>query len=548
MKTLYKICFFFALLITSLHAAESDYLFSFGTSNQGNGQFSQPDGVAVYGEEVFVADSGNDRVQVFDKAGNFLRKWGENGNKAGQFSNPGDIAVYEGEVFVVDQNNNRVQVFDTSGNFLRQWTRDFFGEFRPAGMAVFEGEVYITDTLNDGIHVFDTKGTFLRYWSAIEPSSIVVNKYHVCVSSKDSFMMIFDRKGRLIREWNNEDDDLFRRSPNHITFYQGRIYACDEYDSRILCYNLDGKLKKTFEIKGHPIGITIRQDEIFVTSEDQVFVYNLEGHFLRKWGTSKTKEGELNRPTNIAVEGEEVYVLDTGNHRVQVFDQLGNFLRKWGAKGEEEGEFDFPFGIAVEKSKVFIADTFNNRIQVFDKMGNFVTQWGEEGDDEGEFDFPVSIAVDQGEVYVADVENKRIQVFNQSGKFLREWEVICEGIRSIAVHAGRVYLTDVESHLIKIYDTSGDLLDEFLHDNFFPWGLAVHQESLFAIDADTVQILDLSGNLAGKLENKEVIGNPYGLAVNDHLIYITDTKKDKVHVFSNPSGQAPLCGFFQTSK
>ena len=62
--------------------------------------------------KVYVADSRNQRVQVFSSAGTFLFKWGSQGSGDGQFQFPVGIAVDgSGRVYVVDVNNNRVQVF-----------------------------------------------------------------------------------------------------------------------------------------------------------------------------------------------------------------------------------------------------------------------------------------------------------------------------------------------------------------------------------------------------------------------------------------------------
>ncbi|WP_434127648.1 6-bladed beta-propeller, partial [Enterococcus faecium] len=74
---------------------------------------------------VFVVDNNNNRIQVFDLNGTFLRKWGTLGSGDGQFNSPEGITIYNNEVFVVDNNNNRIQVFDLNGVYLRKWTDNF---------------------------------------------------------------------------------------------------------------------------------------------------------------------------------------------------------------------------------------------------------------------------------------------------------------------------------------------------------------------------------------------------------------------------------------
>lgn len=67
----------------------------------------------------------NSRVAKVDKDGNWLKSWGEPGNGPGQFNVPHSIAVdATGNVYVADRGNRRIQVFDGEGNFLRQFTID----------------------------------------------------------------------------------------------------------------------------------------------------------------------------------------------------------------------------------------------------------------------------------------------------------------------------------------------------------------------------------------------------------------------------------------
>ena len=85
-----------------------------GSSGSGDGQLNGPGGIAVDSAgNIYVADTGNNRVQKFGKSGQFLTKWGSIGSANGQFHRPEGIAVdSNGNVFVADADNHRVQVFN----------------------------------------------------------------------------------------------------------------------------------------------------------------------------------------------------------------------------------------------------------------------------------------------------------------------------------------------------------------------------------------------------------------------------------------------------
>ena len=95
---------------------------SLGGHGPGDGVFSTPYDVAVDASgNVFVADTTNERIQVFDSAGNFIRKWGSRGVGEVSSTSRGNRRGRLGNVFVIDYENDNLQVFDSAGNFIRRW-------------------------------------------------------------------------------------------------------------------------------------------------------------------------------------------------------------------------------------------------------------------------------------------------------------------------------------------------------------------------------------------------------------------------------------------
>jgi DNA-binding beta-propeller fold protein YncE len=89
------------------------------------GDFALPEGVAVDSDgNVYVTDTFNDRVEVFDPDGEFISAFGKNGDGAGHFERPKGIAVdCDGHIWVADAAQDRVKVFDKNGRLLI-----YFGE------------------------------------------------------------------------------------------------------------------------------------------------------------------------------------------------------------------------------------------------------------------------------------------------------------------------------------------------------------------------------------------------------------------------------------
>lgn len=155
----------------------------------GDGQFNGPAGIAFgLNNRIVVADTGNDRIQVFDANGNFILKFGSGGTAQGEFEIPSGVDVDpDGNIYVADTANDRVQVFDENGSFIREFgsmcnLETTSGCVDPDGGGPLElgdgqfnsardltvdygGNVYVVDGFNNRIQIFDSNGDFVRKFS-----------------------------------------------------------------------------------------------------------------------------------------------------------------------------------------------------------------------------------------------------------------------------------------------------------------------------------------------------------------------------------------------
>jgi len=116
---------------------------------------------------ILVADSGNHRVQAFDSLGNFLSEFGAYGSGDGQFNDPQGLAVDpSGRVIVVDRGNSRLVVLSFDGQTLGYLDSYTAGFNAPTAVAVdARGNIVVADTGNNRIVVLDAEGSFVAEYT-----------------------------------------------------------------------------------------------------------------------------------------------------------------------------------------------------------------------------------------------------------------------------------------------------------------------------------------------------------------------------------------------
>jgi DNA-binding beta-propeller fold protein YncE len=198
------------------------------------------------------------------------------------------------------------------------------------------------------------------------------------------------------------------------------IYVTDLERKRIAVYNADGKFKKyigRFKDEGEfelprSIAIDRATGRIYLadTARNFVLILDLDGKTLAEVGKRGGGNGpaEFMEPTEVALYGNEVFVLDRRNERIQVLDLGGHFRRQFKLGGSGTSDAN---GMAFDtQGRLFVPSL--SWVEVFNREGKLLFRFGQSGERAGEFNLTKGVCTDSKDrVYVMDSGNHRIQVF-----------------------------------------------------------------------------------------------------------------------------------------
>jgi len=269
---------------------------AWGRQGVGSGDFLKPCGVAADGSgNIYVADTYNSRIQVFDSSGTFMKAWGQKGTGSGSLARPWDVAVDgEGNVYVADTYNYRIQKFDLNGVYLGQWGQKGKGNGDFAFLSgIFvgpDGSIYTVDAKLHRVQVFDNQGRFLRSWgSKGKGSGSFVSPFGLAVDGS------------------------------------GNVYVADSKMRRVQKFDSQGRFLAAFTDRlTYPVDIAIDQSSgnllILDAASHLIWEMSPTGQNLRSYGGPGRSSGQFVEPYGLCADGaSNVFVADTGNCRVQKF-------------------------------------------------------------------------------------------------------------------------------------------------------------------------------------------------------------------------------------
>ncbi|UFS72819.1 Ig-like domain-containing protein [Geomonas sp. RF6] len=314
-----------------------------------------------------------------------------------------------GDVYIADTNNQRYQVFTATGTFLRKWGGfvDVAHLQYPFGVALSStGDVYAVDPYRSVIKAFDPLGTLLREWSA-------GTMFEVVGLAIDPFDKIYAASGGIQKFDLFGNQLLFIGYPaiqgvgRVATDSQGNLYASDNSAVRVI--DSEGNLLRTigegvFTVAPGAIAVDGNGNVFVSGNDDTVYVFDAAGRLRLSWGGFGDEPGRFNGISGIAInkDGTRVYISDSNNNRIQVFEGFDS---------------EIPFGwLTRDIGSVGVAGTAAFSKGTFTLAGSGADIWGSAD----AFRYVYQPLTGDGQIIARVVSLQNTQMYAKAGVMIRE--------------------------------------------------------------------------------------------------------------------------------
>ncbi|MFP4015569.1 MAG: YIP1 family protein [Halanaerobiales bacterium] len=316
----------------------------------GVGGFKNPQDFYVWEDkEIYIADTGNNRIVITDQDWNLINIISEFENKGetDTFNQPYGLHVTkEGEIYIADRNNHRIVVMNSSGELLRIISSpipdnpNLFSdstEYNPVKVSVDNvGRTYvIADKIYDGVMEFDLEGSFRGFLGAprISPNFIDYLWRRISPQARQDRMSLL-----LPTEYSNLEVD--ERGFIFTTVASGEISE----EEAVRRLNMAGK------------DILKREGCAPPTGDYGLVLRNVQGEMVL----------EQSEFVDILSREEGIYsVLDQQRGRVFTYSYYGDLLYVFGWEGHIRGNLQAPKALAELNSRIMVIDSLLNNITVY---------------------------------------------------------------------------------------------------------------------------------------------------------------------------------------
>jgi sugar lactone lactonase YvrE len=438
---------------------------------------NKPKGIAAVGEhDLWIVESAKDEVREYSETGEYLGKhFGAPGGLEGDFNDPSGIAVspYDNDIFVADTGNNRIERFTGSGEWISTASEKESGDERvpfsePVGVMAFGEDVWVTDTGDNRVvalkiansRQMEQAAHFGKLGSGKDvgkepefnhPTGITHGAYSVEFEGNKLALIIADTGNNRIQTVESEllPTETDRKEEHPVLQEWGtKGTGNGEFDEpQGVAYT--GLTKKTVHVAD------TGNNRIQIFNENEKFT---EAKYSTSFGLEGATAGTLVKPTDEAIDSKgNLWVLDETALAIDEFSSTGVHIKTWPVISSQ------PEGISVDKSgHIWVLSNvyLEPKVEEYSEAGEVLTRWGTYGTGTGELREPHCLAADgNGHVWVCGYHH--IQEFNEKGEELATEFV--ENANNLAVDGkGHLWATQGGTPgKVREYTEQGAIVREF---------------------------------------------------------------------------------------
>ena len=265
--------------------------------------------------------------------------FGGRGSALKMFINPFGLAGNaRDEIAVTEFYNNRIQIFNSDGNFLRSFGCKVLGLQIPKGIVFHNnGNIFVGDTVGR-ILIFNGRGVYVGSFGMFGSlDNQLSDPWGLSVDS-DGNVIVADKGNSSIKIFSPDGEFLMKiggqgtlKSPVHCIQYEKCLVVSDKGEHCIKVFDRNGNFQYMFGKKGEGEGefnspscmAVNKSGHLMVCDEcnHRVQVFELNGKFIGKFGREGSNLGEFKNPASLAIlSNGRIAVSDWKNHRIQLFE------------------------------------------------------------------------------------------------------------------------------------------------------------------------------------------------------------------------------------